>query len=316
MLRLLLSFSGRFLLTLLFVWGLASLVIFAVMEILPGDPASVMLGVGAREDTLQALRSTMGLNQPVYIRYINWIAAFVSGDFGTSYTYGTDVDQLVAERLALTLPLTGLSILIVLLVAIPLGTIAAAFHKGAVDRGLMAFAQLLMAVPNFWLGLILLLIFAVWLGITPAGGFPGWESPLLALRALILPALALALPQAAILARVTRGAVLETVNQDYFRTARAKGLPMRHAFIFHALPNSLIPMITIIGMQFSFLLAGGIVVENVFHLPGLGRLLFQAIAQRDLITVKAIVMLLVTTVIIVNLATEYAYRLIDPRLRP
>ena len=314
--RLLLFSAGRFLGTLVAVWGLASLAVFAVMEILPGDPASVMLGVGAREDTLQALRATMGLDQPVYIRYLNWIADFISGDFGASYTYGTAVDDLVAERLTLTLPLTGLAILIILLLAIPLGTIAAAFHKGSIDRTLTGLAQLLMAVPNFWLGLILLLIFAVWLGITPAGGFPGWDSPLLALRALILPALALALPQAAILARVTRGAVLETVNQDYFRTARAKGLPTQHAFISHALPNSLIPMITIIGMQFSFLLAGGIVVENVFHLPGLGRLLFQAIAQRDLITVKAIVMLLVTTVIIVNLATEYAYRLIDPRLRP
>ena len=313
--RLLLFSAGRFLVTLVGIWLLTSLAVFAVMEILPGDPAAVMLGVGAREDTLQALRSTMGLDQPVYSRYINWVAAFISGDFGSSYTYATAVDELVAERLTLTLPLTGLAILIILLLAIPLGTIAAAFHKGSIDSGLTGLAQLLMAVPNFWLGLILLLIFAVWLGITPAGGFPGWDSPLLALRALVLPALALALPQAAILARVTRGAVLETVNQDYFRTARAKGLPMRHAFIFHALPNSLIPMITIIGMQFSFLLAGGIVVENVFHLPGLGRLLFQAIAQRDLITVKAIVMLLVTVVIIVNLVTEYAYRLIDPRLR-
>jgi peptide/nickel transport system permease protein len=176
-------------------------------------------------------------------------------------------------------------------------------------------AQVGVAVPNFWFAMLLVLVFALRLRWLPAGGFPGWADPVAALRALILPAVALALPQAAILARVLRSALIETLGQDYIRTARAKGLSRGQALRRHALRNALIPVLTILGMQFAFLLAGAIIIENVFYLPGLGRLIFQAITQRDLIVVESAVMVLVVAVILVSFLTDLAYALVDPRLR-
>jgi peptide/nickel transport system permease protein len=171
-------------------------------------------------------------------------------------------------------------------------------------------------VPNFWFALLLVYLFAVWLRWVPAGGFPGWGAGLgPALKALALPAVALALPQAAILARVTRSALVEVLGEDFIRTARAKGLPWRAVLWRHALRNALIPVVTIMGLQFSFLLAGTVIIENVFYLPGLGRLVFQAITQRDLIVVESVVMLLVASVIAVNLVVDLSYALVDPRLR-
>ena len=180
----------------------------------------------------------------------------------------------------------------------------------------MGVAQLGVAIPNFWFALILIYVFAVWLRLVPAGGFPGWSAGVWpAFKALILPAIALALPQAAILARVTRSALLEVLDEDYIRTARAKGMPRRAVLWRHALRNAMIPVLTILGLQFAFLLAGTIIIENVFYLPGLGRLVFQAITQRDLIVVESVVMLLVAAVIIVNLLVDISYAIVDPRLR-
>jgi peptide/nickel transport system permease protein len=180
----------------------------------------------------------------------------------------------------------------------------------------MAASQFGVAVPNFWFALLLVYVFAVWLRLVPAGGFPGWNAGVWpALKALILPAVALALPQAAILARVTRSALLDVLGEDFIRTARAKGLPQRAVLWRHALRNAMLPVLTILGLQFAFLLAGTIIIENVFYLPGLGRLVFQAINQRDLIVVESVVMLLVATVIAVNLLVDLSYTLVDPRLR-
>ena len=194
---------------------------------------------------------------------------------------------------------------------------AQAFQPGkAADTLSMGAAQVGVAVPNFWFALILVYIFAVWLQLVPAGGFPGWKAGLWpGLKALILPSVALALPQAAILARVTRSAMLEVLGEDYIRTARAKGMPRRHVVWRHALRNAMIPVLTILGLQFAFLLAGTIIIENVFYLPGLGRLVFQAITQRDLIVVEGVVMLLVASVIFVNIIVDICYALVDPRLR-
>ncbi len=294
----------------------ASIIVFLVMEVLPGDPALIILGTGAQDDTLAALRREMGLDRPMLERYLSWIGGLLSGQWGNSYTYGKAVLTLIGERVLVSLPLACLAILLSTAIALPLGVAAAARHGRASDTAIMGFVQLGVAVPNFWFAMLLILLFAVNLGWVPAGGFAGWDAgagP--ALVSLLLPAIALALPQAAILARVTRSSVLEVMKEDYVRTARAKGLTRGQALWRHGVRNALIPVVTIMGLQFSFLLAGTIIIENVFYLPGLGRLMFQAIAQRDLVVVKDLVILLAASVILVNFLVDLSYALLDPRLR-
>ncbi len=311
-----LTFLARRLFSLLVTMVVASLVIFLVLEVLPGDPALLILGIEAQEDTLAALRAQLGLDRPAPLRYVTWLGGLVTGQLGTSHTYAVSVGELVAARLGITLPLAFLSIVISTALAVPLGMFAATRHNRIGDYGVMGFSQLGMAVPNFWFGILLVLLFAVKLGWFPAGGFPGWEAGIGAgLWALLLPAVALALPEAAILARVTRSAVLDTLSADYVRTARAKGVAERAILIRHVLRNALIPMSTILGLQFAFLLAGSIVVENVFFLPGLGRLIFQAVSQRDIIVVRDVAVLLVGLVVAINFLVDIAYGLIDPRPR-
>jgi peptide/nickel transport system permease protein len=298
--------------TLLFV----SLAIFLILEVLPGDPAAIMLGTAAREDTLAALRQELGLDQPALTRYLQWIGGVLHGDFGTSITYKMPVATLVAERMNVTLPLSLLAILISTLIALPLGVAAAARRDGWVDRAVLVFSQLGVAVPNFWIGLLLILFFATWLGWFPAGGFPGWSTGLWSgLQALLLPAIALALPQAAVLTRVTRSATLEVIGADFVRTARAKGVDRAATLRRHVVPNALIPVTTILGLQLSFFFGGAILVENVFNLPGLGRLAFQALNQRDLVVIKDVVLIFAGIVIIVNFLVDIGYALLDPRLR-
>ncbi|MGO1119825.1 ABC transporter permease [Rhodovibrionaceae bacterium A322] len=293
-----------------------SLLVFVIMEVLPGDPAALMLGVNAREDTLAALRSEMGLDRPVVERYLSWLGGLLQGDLGRSYTYDVPVSELVAERLMVSLPLALISMLLSTLIALPLGVLAAARRNSLIDLGIMGFSQLGVAIPNFWFALLLVLLFAVNLQWVSAGGFAGWDAGFWpALASLALPSLSLALPQAAILARVTRSSVLEVLGEDYLRTARAKGLSKSAALWHHAVRNALIPVVTIMGLQFSFLLAGTIIIENVFYLPGLGRLIFQAISQRDLIVVKDLVLLLAGAVVVVNFIVDLIYLLVDPRLR-
>ena len=294
----------------------ASLLIFLLLEILPGDPAAVILGVGAQEDTLRALRAELGLDLPAPVRYLNWLGEVLQGDFGRSYTYDTPVQELLLNRVELSLPLALLAILLSTGIAIPLGVFAASRHRKVADTGIMGFAQLGVAVPNFWFAILLILLFSVKLGWFSAGGFAGWDAGWIpAFKSLVLPAVALALPQAAILARVTRSSVLETVQEDYIRTARAKGLSRSQALWRHAVRNALIPVVTILGLQLSFLLAGTIIIENVFYLPGVGRLLFQAIAQRDLMVVKNLVLVLAATVVLINFLVDLLYAVLDPRLR-
>ena len=294
----------------------ASLLIFLLLEILPGDPAAVILGVGAQEDTLLALRAELGLDLPAPVRYLNWLGEVLQGNLGRSYTYDTPVQELLLNRVELSLPLALLAILLSTGIAIPLGVFAASRHRKVADTGIMGFAQLGVAVPNFWFAILLILLFSVKLGWFSAGGFAGWDAGWFpAFKSLVLPAVALALPQAAILARVTRSSVLETVQEDYIRTARAKGLSRSQALWRHAVRNALIPVVTILGLQLSFLLAGTIIIENVFYLPGVGRLLFQAIAQRDLMVVKNLVLVLAATVVLINFLVDLLYAVLDPRLR-
>ncbi len=293
----------------------ASLIVFAVMQVLPGDPASVMLGTNAQPDTLAALRHQLGLDAPAWLRYLRWIGGMAHGDFGVSYTYGVPVRELLGSRVALSVPLALMAIVLSTAIAIPVGVAAAARRGRLADVGMMGVAQIGVAVPNFWLGLLLILLFSIRLGWLPGSGFAGWDAGAWpAFRSLLLPAVALALPQAAILARVTRSAVIETLGEDFVRTAWAKGLDGRAALWRHAVPNALIPVVTILGLQFSFLIAGTVIIENVFTLPGMGRLVFQAIAGRDLIVVQDLVVLLAGSVIVVNFAVDLLYARLDPRL--
>ncbi|HQU67966.1 MAG TPA: ABC transporter permease [Albidovulum sp.] len=294
----------------------ASLVIFAVIEIVPGDPASYMLGLNAAPETVTALRDQLGLNASAPVRYLGWITGLAQGDFGLSYTYKVPVSQLVSQRLAVSLPLALYALALTTIIAFPAGMIAAARRGKLADGAVMGVTQLGIALPNFWFAMLLVLAFALHWQVFPAGGFPGWDQGVgPGLKALTLPAFALALPQAAILARVLRSALIETLGQDYIRTARAKGLSEGQTILRHALRNAMIPVMTILGMQFSFLIAGAIIIENVFYLPGLGRLIFQAITQRDLIVVESVVMILVFAVILVTFLVDLAYVVIDPRLR-
>lgn len=294
----------------------ASLVIFLVMEVVPGDPASFMMGMNADPQAVAALRSQLGLDEPLPVRYLGWVAGLLQGDFGVSYTYRVPVSELIAERVVISLPLTLYALAISTLIAFPAGILAASRRNSAADLSVMGATQLGVAIPNFWFAMILVLVFAVNLRWFSAGGFPGWEAGFFpAIKALTLPAIALALPQASILARVMRSSLIDTLDEDFMRTARAKGLSRGQAMRRHALRNALIPVLTILGLQFSFLLAGGIIIENVFYLPGLGRLAFQAITQRDLIVVRSVVILLVFSVIVVTFLVDLAYAAADPRLR-
>ena len=293
----------------------ASIVIFEVVEVIPGDPAAFMLGVNARPDTIAALRAEMGLDEPLVARYAAWVSGMVQGDFGMSWTYKTPVATLIADRIWVSLPLAIYALALSTLVAFPAGIYAASRRGGAGDTAIMGATQLGVAIPNFWFAMILVLIFAINLRWFSAGGFPGWADPFAAIKALTLPAIALALPQAAILARVMRSSLLDMLGEDFMRTARAKGLSRGQALWRHGLRNALIPVLTIIGLQFSFLIAGAIIIEQVFFLPGLGRLIFQAISARDLIVVESVVMLLVFTVIMVNFIVDLTYAAVDPRLR-
>ncbi|MEL7132673.1 MAG: ABC transporter permease [Pseudomonadota bacterium] len=304
------------LLSLIISLAVASLLIFAVIEIAPGDPASFMLGINAAEDTLAALRAELGLDQPKWQRYLSWVGGMMQGDFGTSYQYRTEVADMIADRLWVSVPLALYALALSTLIAFPAGIYAASRRGKAADLGVMGATQVGIAIPNFWFAMMLVLIFAIHLRWFSAGGFAGWDKGVwAAMKSLTLPAIALALPQAAILARVMRSSLLDILDEDFMRTARAKGLSRGAALRHHGLRNAMIPVLTILGLQFSFLLAGGIIIEQVFYLPGLGRLIFQSISARDLIVVESVTMLLVFAVIVVNFLVDLAYAAVDPRLR-
>ena len=304
------------LLTLLATLAGASVVIFLVLEILPGNAAQMLMGPDAAPEAVQALAVKLGLDLPPMQRYWQWVSGMLVGELGTSYAYSSPVLELVLERLALTVPLAMMAMALTTVLALVVGVYAASRHNRLGDVGLMGLTQLGIAVPNFWFAILLILLFSVHLQWFSAGGFPGWDEGVVeGLKALLLPALSLAVVQAAILARITRSAVLEVLREDFVRTARAKGLSQRATLWRHVLRNAMIPVVTVMGLQFANLLAGTIVVENVFYLPGLGRLIFQSISNRDLIVVRNCVMLLATMVIIVNFVVDVLYAVIDPRVK-
>jgi peptide/nickel transport system permease protein len=306
--------------TFLATLAVASVLVFAVLELLPGNAAEVILGDTATPESLASLQAKLGLDRPPLQRYTDWVGGLLQGRTAQSISYDTPTAELIAERMRVTLPLAVLSMALTVVLALALGIYAASHHNRLGDVGVMAASQVGIAIPNFWFAILLILLFAVKLQWVSAGGFPGWTEDdggglWEGLQALILPAIALALVQAAILARVTRSAVLEVMREDFVRTARAKGLTRRQALWRHVLRNAMIPVLTVMGLQFANLITGTIVVENVFVLPGVGRLIFQAISNRDLVVVRDVVMLLAAVVVVVNFVVDVLYALIDPRLR-
>ncbi len=294
----------------------ASIVIFIVMEILPGDPALVILGVEATDEAIALLTTELGLDRPALERYFDWIFGILQGDLGNSYAYKVPVWELVEGALKITVPLAILSMILSVALALVVGLYAAANHNKASDISLMGISQLGISIPNFWLAVLLILYFAVNLRWFPAGGFPGWDEGFwVCIKALILPAVALATVQGAILARITRSSVLEVFREDFVRTARAKGLSQRSTLWLHVLRNSMIPVITVMGLQFANLLAGTVIVENVFHMPGLGSTVLKAINNRDTIVVENVVLMLAAMVVVTNFIVDILYAVIDPRLK-
>ena len=308
--------AKRFLTFIVTLLG-ATVLTFLALEILPGDPAAVILGIDAPESAIQALRDKLGLDRPILERYFAWLGDIVTLRFGVSFTYSTPVIELVKARLAITIPLALMAMVLSAVVAFGLGVYAASRHNKPGDVTVMSISQLGISIPNFWLALLLILLFAVNLRWFASGGFPGWQNGVWpAFRALLLPAIALATVQGAILARFTRSAVLDTMREDYVRTARAKGLSRRATLWRHVLRNAMIPVITIMGLQFANLLAGTIIVEEVFAMPGLGRLILQAISNRDVAVVRDVVLMLAALVVFINFIVDILYAVIDPRLKP
>lgn len=294
----------------------ASLIVFVVMNTLPGDPASAMLGLNATPEMLAALHHRLGLDQPLLLRYLRWMGGLATLDLGQSISYGVPVRTLIAERLQVTLPLAALAAFFSVAIGIPIGAAAAARRGRLSDTALMGAAQISKSIPDFWLGVLFILVFALRLGWFPASGFPGWEHGLWpGLDALLLPSLALALPNAAILARLTRSTTIAILSLEFVRVARGKGLTARQALWRHAVPNALVPVVSAFGLQIPLLLTGTVLVENVFGLPGLGRLVIQAIDGRDLTVVQDIVVLLAMVVVLTNAGAAALSARLDPGTR-
>ena len=298
--------------TLVFV----SLLVFAVVRVLPGDPALIILGLEANPDSVARVRQELGLDRSMPVQYAQWVGQALRGDLGRSIQYDLPVSTLILTRLTVTLPLTLLAAGLMVVAAIPLGVFAATRHRRWGDYLTMTLSQLGVAVPGFWAGLLLILFFSVHLGWVQAGGFDGWGQGVWpALRSLLMPAAALGLFQFAVLARTTRSAVLEVLREEYVKTARAKGLAERRVLFRHALRNALIPIVTVAGVQLGQLLAGSIILESVFYLPGLGRLTLAAISARDLPVVQGVVLFVASMIVMVNAAVDILYGLLDPRIR-
>lgn len=298
--------------TLFFV----SILVFVVIRVLPGDPALIIMGTEASPEAAARLREAMGLNRPLPVQYAEWIGGALRGDLGRSIQYDVPVGALILSRLPVTVPLTLMAAFLMALAAIPLGIFAATRHRRWGDYLTMILSQLGIAVPSFWAGLLLILLFSVRLGWVQAGGFDGWGQGVWpALRSLLLPAIALGLFQFAVLARTTRSAILEVLREEYVKTARAKGLAEPTVLVKHTFRNAMIPVVTVVGIQLGQLLAGSIILETVFYLPGLGRLALGAINARDLPVVQGVVLFVASTIVVINVLVDILYGFLDPRIR-
>jgi peptide/nickel transport system permease protein len=296
--------------------GFVSVLVFVAIRVLPGDPVLVMAGPEANPEVVARLRAAMGLDRPLVVQYADWLGQALRGELGTSLQYDVPVGALILSRMPVTLPLTAMAAFFTVAVAIPLGVYAATRARGPGDYVTMVVAQTGLAVPSFWAGLLLILLFSVRLGWFRSGGFEGWAQGFwAAVRSLLLPAVALGLFQAAVLIRATRSSLLEVLAEDYVRTARAKGVSERLVIARHALRNAMIPIVTVAGLQLGQLLAGSIILESVFALPGLGRLALGAIAARDLPVVQGVTLFVASCIVTINFAVDLSYAWLDPRIR-
>lgn len=303
---------ARFLVTFL----AATVAVFGIMRVLPGDPAVIAAGENATPEIVARLAAEFGTDRPLAVQYWDWFTGLLRGDFGVSYVTRTDISPLVLDKVQVSLILVTLAMLLALVIAIPLGTLAAVRHKKVSGAVISGISQLGIAIPGFLLGILLVTLFALRLGWLPANG---WTSPGEDfgdfLRRLVLPVAALAGVQSAILTRYVRSAVLEVMHEDYLRTARAKGLSPLMALLKHGLRNAAIPVLTVTSVQFAALIIGAVVIERVFVIPGLGSMLLTAVGNRDLLTVQSVVMVLVAITLIINLVVDVLYTVLDPRLR-
>jgi peptide/nickel transport system permease protein len=303
---------AAFVATLFFV----SILVFVVIRVLPGDPAQIIMGTEGSPEATARLREAMGLNRPLIVQYADWLTRAVRGDLGISIQYDVPVGRLIVSRLPVTLPLMGLAALFMLAAALPLGLYAATRHRRLGDYLTMVISQVGIAVPSFWAGLLLILLFSVRLGWVQSGGFAGWDDGVWpALRSLLLPAFALGFFQAAVLVRATRSAVLDVLREDYVRTARAKGVRELLVVVKHTFRNAMIPVVTVAGLQLGQLIAGSIILESVFTLPGLGRLALGAITARDLPVVQGVTLFVAACIVAINFVVDLAYAVLDPRIR-
>ena len=306
----------RRVLALVVTLGVVSALVFVAVRVLPGDPVLVMAGPEANPEVVARLREAMGLDRPLSVQYVEWLTGALRGELGTSLQYDVPVGALILSRLPVTLPLTAMAAAFTLLVALPRGVFAATRARRPGDYRTMVVAQLGLAVPSFWAGLLLILLFSVHLGWLRSGGFDGWSQGVWpAVRSLLLPAIALGLFQSAVLIRATRSSMLEVLGEEFVRTARAKGVSERAVVGKHALRNALIPVVTVAGLQLGQLLAGSIVLESVFALPGLGRLALGAISARDLPVVQGITLFVASCIVAINFAVDLSYAWLDPRIR-
>ena len=297
----------RLLGALFVIFGVVSIV-FLLIHMIPGDPVEIMLGESASTTDREALRVALGLNQPLWVQFQQYLAGLLQFDMGNSIHFRRPVSDLLLERLPATGLLAAMTLLITLVLALPLGIIAAVRRDTVWDSGAMTFSMLGVSIPNFWLGPILILVFSLWLGWFPVSGRNGFGS-------VVLPALTLSTGLIAVLSRMVRSSMLEVLGEDYMRTAKAKGLPPQRVILHHGLRNALLPVITLLGLQLGALLAGAVITETVFSWPGVGLLTIESIQSRDYPVVQACVLLISVTYVLVNLLTDLAYALIDPRIR-
>ncbi|MFG1946800.1 ABC transporter permease [Nonomuraea sp. NPDC048826] len=294
----------------------AGVLVFAFMAVLPGDPAEVALGVNATPEAVAQLRAQFGTDRPPVTQFLDWFGGLATGDFGTSYVTSAPIGPQISDRLLVTVVLVGGGMLVALLIAVPAGTFAAVHHRNPLGVAISAVSQVGIAIPAFLAGILLVFVFAVQAQALPSGGYvPLAEDPVEWFRSLLLPWLSLGLVQGAVLTRYVRSAVLDVMREDFLRTARAKGRGRMGALWRHGLRNASVPVVTVLGLQLATLLIGAVVVERVFVIPGLGDLLLNGVAGRDLLLVQGVVMVLVVAVLLINFLVDVAYAALDPRLR-
>lgn len=308
-------FVRRLLTTLLVVLGV-TFVTFLIIQLVPGDPARIILGINADQSKVEDLRRIMGLDRPLLVQYGDWLLSLLRGDLGESYITGQSVMEAVLERLPRTLTLAGASLAIALAIALPLGILSALRLRSSVDYGAMIFSQVGVSIPDFWMGIMLILVFSLNLRWLPPSGYVGiTEDPVEWLRHLILPALTVGIVSGSVITRFVRSAMLETLHQDYVRTARSKGLHERRIVSHHVLRNALIPITTVVGLQLAALLGGVVVVEVIFAWPGVGRLALDAVQRRDYAMLQGAVLFLALAFSAVSLVVDLLYAYLDPRIR-